>query len=73
LCADVFEVPVVRPAQTEAAALGAARQARWVVDSVPVDAAAVSGERFEPASVSELRAGAAHADALRAVAQERGL
>jgi xylulokinase len=73
LCADVFEVPVVRPAQTEAAALGAARQARWVVDSVPVDAAAVSGERFEPASVSELRAGAAHADALRAVALERGL
>src|SRR5207253_889016 len=32
LCADVFELPLTRPAIVEAAASGAARQAQWAVD-----------------------------------------
>jgi D-xylulose kinase len=74
VCADVFQVPVVRPPETEAAALGAARQARWVVDGrtpeVSVDSKA---RRFEPRSSSELLAARARADHLRAIAIEGGM
>jgi xylulokinase len=69
VCADVFEVPVVRPPRVEAAAIGAARQARWVVEgaSAPfaVDAAA---RRFEPNTSAVLGAARARANHLREVA-----
>ena len=69
VCADVFEVPVIRPPQTEAAAIGAARQARWVVDGVSapfaVDAAA---KVFEPNTSAALSAARSRAVHLREVA-----
>jgi xylulokinase len=73
LCADVFELPVVRPPQIEAAALGAARQARWAADGVAVDATGVAGRRFEPSPSLALAAGAQRADHLREVARQGGL
>jgi xylulokinase len=73
LCADVFALPVVRPPQTEAGALGAARQARWAVDGVPVDPHPSGGRRFEPAPSTGLDEAARRADALRAVALANGL
>jgi len=69
LCANVFGLPIVRPPQTEAAALGAARQARWVVDSIPVDAAASIGRRFQPVRSPALDDAAQRADVLREVAR----
>jgi len=69
LCADVFQLPVDRPPQTEAAALGAARQARWAVDGVAVQPADVHGaRRFEPHHSAALVAAAQRADHLREVA-----
>ncbi len=68
LCADIFGVPVDRPAQTEAAALGAARQARWVLDHIPASSARHQTQRFEPAPSPELAAAAERADHLRDVA-----
>jgi xylulokinase len=68
LCADVFELPVVRPPQTEAAALGASRQARWVVDGVPIGSEMGGGRRFEPVASPELQSAAQRADALRDIA-----
>jgi xylulokinase len=74
LCADIFQLPVVRPPETEAAALGAARQARWVVDGVPVQSADVEGAKwFEPVVSEELEAVAARADRLRQVALRNSL
>ena len=73
LCADVFELPVVRPPQIEAAALGAARQARWAADGVAVDPTSVAGRRFEPSPSPTLVAGAQRADYLREVARRGGL
>lgn len=69
LCADVFQLPVVRPPQTEAAALGAARQVRWAVDGSRAQAADVHGAtRFEPHVSSALAAAGQRADHLRQVA-----
>ena len=68
LCADVFGLPVVRPPQTEAGALGAARQARWAVDGVPVGASSTAGRRLEPSPSPALAEAAQRADTLRAVA-----
>ena len=48
LCADIFALPVARPPQTEAGALGAARQARWAVDGVAVNATPTGVQRFQP-------------------------
>jgi xylulokinase len=74
LCADVFGVPVVRPSQTEAAALGAARQARWVVDGhAPLPATDQAGRRFEPNPSPALQAARARADHLRDLAIGGGL
>jgi len=73
LCADVFALPVVRPPQTEAGALGAARQARWAVDGVGVNAQASAGQRFEPRLSPALNEAATRADTLRAVALANGL
>jgi xylulokinase len=72
LCADVFEVPVQRTAVAEAAALGAALQARWVVDGIappvpPVDAV------WEPRPSEALRTARARTDALRQLAAEHTL
>ena len=54
LCADVFAVPVMRPAITEAAAAGAARQAQWAVEGTRPDAAPAAARRFEPCPGPEL-------------------
>ena len=70
LCADVFQLPVVRPSQTEAAALGAARQARWAVDAVAVPSIEAHDDatRFEPRFLAGLDDAARRADHLREVA-----
>jgi len=73
LCADVFGLPVVRPPQTEAAALGATRQVRWAVDGVPVRLTATGGHRFQPVSWPLLDAAARRADTLRNIAIASGL
>jgi xylulokinase len=75
LCADVFHVLVVRPPQTEAAAIGGARQARWAVDRVAVEATrdTAGGMRFEPRASSALEVAAQRADHLRQVAIDNAL
>ena len=73
LCADVFQLPVVRPPETEAAALGGARQARWAVDGVPVQAGTHSGVTFEPHPSAALESGLQRADYLRDLARQSGL
>jgi xylulokinase len=73
LCADVFGLPVVRPPETEAGALGAARQARWAVDGVAVSSTPADGQRFEPIASAPLAEAASRADALRAIAIANGL
>jgi xylulokinase len=74
LCADVFRVPVVRPPQTEAAALGGARQARWAVDNIPSKQVA-GGEQFEPRLELDqaLKDASRRADLLRQVALQHAL
>jgi sugar (pentulose or hexulose) kinase len=47
LLADIAGLPVERPADIEAAAIGAARQVRWVVDDVAPSASA-SAATWEP-------------------------
>jgi xylulokinase len=74
MCADIFGVVVVRPPRTEAAALGAARQARWVVDGqAPTQEPDTGAGRFEPKSSPALREAQARADHLRDVAVGGGL
>ena len=73
LCADIFELPVVRPRQTEAAALGAARQARWVIDATPVQLGGAVERRFEPTASDDLRAAELQTDRLRELAVHSGL
>src|SRR5438309_1978659 len=68
LCADVFALPVMRPALVEAAASGAARQAQWAVDGKQPALAIASAQRFEPRPRSELRDAARRIAALRAIA-----
>jgi xylulokinase len=72
LCADVFELPVQRPAVSEAAALGAALQARWVVDGIPAPAAPVDAT-WEPRPTDALRAPRERTATLRQLAAEHGL
>ena len=73
LCADVFQLPVMRPVHTEAAGLGAARQARWAVDGVPVESSKQAGQAFQPHPSPALESGAGRADYLRGVARQAGL
>ena len=73
LCADIFALPVARPPQTEAGALGAARQARWAVDGVAVNATPTGVQRFQPVPSPGLDEAAHRADALRDVALANGL
>jgi D-xylulose kinase len=68
LCADVFELPVVRPAITEAAASGAARQAQWAVEQRRPDLAPATTRRFEPRPRPQLREAAKRMAALREMA-----
>jgi xylulokinase len=68
LCANVFRFPVRRPSVTEAAAAGAALQARWVVDGVPPPRADGDARRWEPIASAELVAAAARAAGLRELA-----
>jgi D-xylulose kinase len=68
LCADVFELPVVRPAITEAAASGAARQAQWAVEQKRPDLAPTTTQWFEPRARPELREAAKRMSALREMA-----
>ena len=65
LCADVFAMPVARPALVEAAASGAARQAQWAVEGHRPDAARVRSDRFEPRHRPELREAAERMASLR--------
>jgi D-xylulose kinase len=68
LCADVFAVPVSRPAITEAAAAGAARQAQWAVEGLRPDAPSAPSRRFEPRRRPRLREAADRAAAVRDIA-----
>src|SRR5439155_1179661 len=68
LCADLFDLPVVRPAIDEAAASGAARQAQWVVEGARPSLAPAASRRFEPRPRPELHAAAGRMAALRELA-----
>jgi D-xylulose kinase len=68
LCADIFDLPVVRPAMVEAAASGAARQAQWAVEEKRPDLAPARSRRFDPRPRPELRQAAERMTALRNVA-----
>jgi xylulokinase len=73
LCADAFETPVERPVQTEAAALGGARQARWAADGQPVQPGGAVDRRFQPEPSAALRDAARRADKLREIAVSNSL
>jgi D-xylulose kinase len=73
LCADVFGLPVARPAIVEAAAAGAARQAQWAVERTRPDGGAAVSRRFEPRPGPELREAAERMAALRDLAAEHRL
>ncbi|TMG56741.1 MAG: xylulokinase, partial [Chloroflexi bacterium] len=73
LCADVFALPVMRPAIVEAAASGAARQAQWAVDGKRPALAITSAQRFEPRPRPELREAARRIAALREIARANRL
>jgi xylulokinase len=68
LCADVFELPVMRPAIVEAAASGAARQAQWALEGKRPRLATATARRFEPRPQSALREAAGRIALLREVA-----
>src|SRR5437773_7575177 len=68
LCADVFDLPVARPAIVEAAASGAARQAQWAVEQTRPSLAPVTSQRFEPRPRRDLREAAERMAALREMA-----
>jgi xylulokinase len=72
LCADIFEFPVQRPAVAEAAAHGAALQARWVVDGIPAPTPPIDAT-WEPRPTDTLRAARARTDALRKLAADHDL
>ena len=73
LCADLFDLPVVRPAIDEAAASGAARQAQWVVEGARPSLAPAASRRFEPRPRPELHAAAERMAALRELAEANRL
>jgi len=68
LCADVFELPVMRPAIVEAAASGAARQAQWALEGKRPRLATAATRRFEPRPQPALREAAGRMALLREVA-----
>jgi xylulokinase len=72
LCADIFELPVQRPSVSEAAATGAALQARWVVDGIPAPQAPVDAV-WEPRPSDALQAAAARTNTLRRLVADHAL
>ena len=73
ICADVFELPVARPEVDEAAAMGAALQARAAAGAGPLGAWSPGiARRWEPASHPAVKETAAAIDSLREAALERG-
>jgi xylulokinase len=72
LCADVFGLVVSRPPVTEAAAAGAALQARWVVDATAPGPPAIE-RRWEPTQHPALAIGRDRADRLRNLALDHAL
>jgi len=68
LCADVLELPVHRSASVEAAARGAALQARWVVDGVAPQRDVADGDRFAPGTSQALIDAGGRQDTLRRLA-----
>ena len=68
LCADVLELPVVRPQILEAAASGAARQAQWATEKKRPRLAPSPSRRFEPRLRPELREAAERMARLREIA-----
>src|SRR5207249_7559326 len=68
LCADVFALPVVRPAIVEAAASGAARQAQWAVEGDRPRVAPAASQRFEPQPRPALHEAARRMATLREIA-----
>ena len=68
LCADVFGLPVVRPAIVEAAASGAARQAQWAVEGDRPRVAPAASQRFEPQPRAALHEAARRMATLREIA-----
>jgi sugar (pentulose or hexulose) kinase len=73
LCADVLELPVVRPQIVEAAASGAARQAQWAVENKRPALGPAPSRRFEPRARPELRDAGKRMAALRETARADGL
>src|SRR6266550_5035494 len=73
LCADVFALPVTRPAIVKAAASGAARQAQWAVEGKRPALAPASSRRFDSRARPELREAAERIAALREIAGENRL
>ena len=73
LCADVLELPVVRPEIVEAAGSGAARQAQWATEKKRPGLAPAPSRRYEPRLRPELHDAAKRVDALREVAGEHRL
>ena len=69
LCADVFDLAVVRPAIVEAAASGAARQAQWAVDGAQSPLPTFASKRFEPRVRPDLREAAERMAELRRIAE----
>jgi xylulokinase len=69
LCADVFDLAVVRPEIMEAAASGAARQAQWAAEKKRPRLASAASQRFEPRPRRELDEGAKRMAALRQMAR----
>jgi xylulokinase len=68
LCADVFQLPVVRPSIVEAAASGAARQAQWAVEGHRPELAPAPSQRFDPRARADLREDAERFAKLREIA-----
>ena len=73
LCADVFDMSVVRPAIVEAAASGAARQAQWAAEGKRPGLAPAPSRRFEPRPRPELHEAAERMAALREMAEANRL
>ena len=68
LCADILDLPVLRPTIVEAAASGAARQAQWAVEEKRPGLAPAQSHRFEPRPRPELHEAASRMSALREIA-----
>ncbi|MDP9273970.1 MAG: xylulokinase [Chloroflexota bacterium] len=73
LCADTFELPVMRPEIVEAAASGAARQSQWAIEKKRPSHAPTRSRRFEPRPRPELREATERMATLRQVAGANGL